>query len=216
MEYGLGYTLACRTTSFITRTLWPYRRTELNYMLNLLSDVKGTKILDYGCNTGYFTNMISKRYPDCEVHGADINVHALKSARRKFPHLQFHDVNDAFFEFQPFDAIIISHVLEHIRDRETFLSNVSKLIAHNGRLIIAIPQERIRGDATIFLTLFNAFRLRFENPHVAKLNYADLVKLLARTGFKIDDHVYTNYLFPFKSDSFRLDAWSLVVSSSRA
>lgn len=200
--------------SFIVRTVWPYRRTELNYMLNLLEDVEGKRILDYGCNTGYFTNMIYKQCPNNTVCGADINPYALRAATKRFKHLAFHTVDDDFFEKHTFDIIIISHVLEHIKNRKAFMKNIANILADDGKLIIAIPQERIRGDATVFQILFNACRLKFENPHVVKLYYEDLEDLLTTIGLKIDDYTYTNYLYPFKSNSLLFHAWSLVVLAS--
>ena len=56
MKYGLSYTLITRTTGFLARTIFHHRRTELNYISDLLKDKKNIRILDYGCNTGYLLN----------------------------------------------------------------------------------------------------------------------------------------------------------------
>ena len=90
MKYGLGYTLVTRTTGFLSRTFLYFRKTELDYMLSLLEGSKD--ILDYGCNTGYFTKKIKDKIGK-EVSGADINLHALKSARKKNPNIRFYDIN---------------------------------------------------------------------------------------------------------------------------
>lgn len=183
-------------------------------MLNLLGSVKGKRILDYGCNSGYFTNMIYKKCPNNTVCGADINPYAVRAATKRFKHLTFYMVDNDFFKKHTFDIIVISHVLEHIVERETFMKNLATILADDGRLIIAIPQERIRGDATVFQIMFNACRFKFENPHVVKLYYENLEELLTTIGLKIDDHTYTNYLYPFKSNSLLFHAWSLVVLAS--
>jgi 2-polyprenyl-3-methyl-5-hydroxy-6-metoxy-1,4-benzoquinol methylase len=102
-------------------------------------------------------------------------------------------------------------VLEHIRDRESFLDRLSRLLKNGGKLIIAVPQERIRGDATVFQILFNAVVGRLENPHVVTLTYKEVQDLLHKAGFRITDRAYTNYFFPARSPTRKVYSWSLVM-----
>lgn len=215
MKYGLSYTLITRTTGFLARTILHYRKTELNHINGLLTNKEKLRVLDYGCNSGYFLNIIAQKYPSSnfDLCGADINQYALNYARKKYPNFTFFEINNEFFNQERFDVIILSHVLEHIKDRDSFFMNFKRLLKKEGTLIIAIPQERIRGDCTIIQLLYNYLRLRFENPHVVKLNYSDLEELLGKNGFCIQEPVYTHFLYPFKSDHRRLDSWSLVVEA---
>lgn len=212
MKYSLSYTLITRVTGFLARTVFPYRKTELNAMCDLLKNKRDIKILDYGCNTGYFLNIINKKYPsnNFRLCGADINPYALNYARKKYPGFTFFDLDENFFANEKFDVIILSHVLEHVKDREAFLANLKKILNKNGDLIVAIPQERFRGDCTLIQWFYNILRFRFENPHVVKLFYDDLAQLSKNHGLEIAEHVYTHVFFPFKSNQRRLDTWSLV------
>lgn len=210
MTYGFGYTWLTRTTGFISRTILHFRRTELDYMIEFIKKQGKITILDYGCNTGYFLKMIKKTAPNNECFGADINPHALDSARIKNPDIKFYDLNNETIDNQ-FDIIILSHVLEHVDSPEILLKKLVSYLKKDGYLLVAVPQERIRGDATVFQILYNLLRLRFTNPHILKINYDNLNKYCQNIGLKIIDKVYTNYLFPFKSPTKRLDAWSLVV-----
>ena len=210
MKYGLSYTLITRVTGFLSRTLFYFRKSELMYIVEILKKEKRKKVLDYGCNTGYFLEILNQNAPNNEYSGADINQYALNRANAKRKEFNFHFIDENFFEKEKFDYIIISHVLEHIKEREDFIKNLSRLLNVGGKLIIAIPQERIRGDATVFQLLYNLLRLRFENPHVVKLDYMDLKELMEEQEFKIVEKKYTNYLYPFKSNKKRFDAWSLV------
>jgi len=211
MKYDLGYTVMQRINSFFGRNVLTFRKTELNYMLDLIRNEKGKKILDFGCNSGFFTDMIKKAAPENEVCGGDINDHALKWARKKHPHMKFYKINKEFYRKKKFDIIVVSHVLEHIRDRETFMKQLSKILTKNGRIIVTVPQERIRGDAAIVPILYNWIRFRFENPHVANLRYEELKELFSKTGFSVNKKTYTNYFYPLKSKSRKFYAWSLVV-----
>jgi 2-polyprenyl-3-methyl-5-hydroxy-6-metoxy-1,4-benzoquinol methylase len=212
MKYGLGYTLITRITGFLARTILYFRKTELDYIANLLGDKKNIRILDYGCNTAYLLNIIKNKYlsKNFDLCGADINEYALKYARKKYKDFTFFNINNEFFNKEKFDVIILSHVLEHIHDRGKFIANLKRIMKKNGTLIIAIPQERIRGDCTFIQLLYNFARLRFENPHVVKMEYQDLNILLSENGLHIKEHTYTHFFYPFITDKRRADSWSLV------
>ena len=114
-----------------------------------------------------------------------------------------------------YDVVILSHVLEHVNERQTLIKGIKRLLKDDNKLIVVIPQERIRGDCTLLPLFYNFIRLRFENPHVAKINYTELNELLNKANFNIVKHTYTNLFYPFKSDKKRLDSLSLVVLSER-
>lgn len=218
MKYDFGYALLQEISCFLSRNLLFFKRIEIKYLLDLLSHEKGEKILkilDYGCNTGYYTNLINNLIPESEVCGADINPYALERARKKYKNINFFEVDEGFFKKNQFDVIVISHVLEHIKEREDFMKNLSRILSDRGKVILTIPQERIRGDTAFQQILYNILRFRLENPHVVKLSYDDLKDLLNKTDFRIDDRAYANYFFPFKSRSRKFYSFSLVVSASK-
>jgi len=213
MKYGKIYTHVTRNTGQFSRTIWPFRKTELDYMLQLLSNEKPEKILDYGCNDGHFTGAIAQHLPTKEVMGCDINQQALKVARKKNKTLDFEHIGVQFYEKNKhfFNSIVMSHVLEHIHNRNEVVKEIYQLLDDNGCFIVAVPQERIRGDGNVIQILSNALTLTFENPHVVKFDYRSLDNLLTNNGFVIEQHIYTNYLKPKLSDHRKFHAWSLVV-----
>lgn len=215
MKYGLGYSLITRTIGFLGRNIFYYKRNEFNYILNLLIDQKGKKILDYGCNSGYFANMIKKAIPENQVFGADINMYALDYARKKYKNIKFYHVNDEFFEKHKFGIIIIGHVLEHIKEREEFIKKILKILSKDGKIIVVVPQEIIRGDKSLPQMIYNFFKFKFENPHVIRLFYQDLKNLFDKNNFKINNKKYINFIPPIRSDSRKFYSGSLVVSASK-
>ena len=110
----------------------------------------------------------------------------------------------------------MSHLLEHIHEREEFLQKVLRLLKKGGKIIIAVPQERIRGDGTLFTIFINALRGIFINPHVVKLVYEDLLTLMARVNVKIQSKIYTNYLYPFMSSARKWHSFSLVIIGEKS
>lgn len=210
MKYGLSYTLITGFTGFLSRTILHFRKTEIDYMVEYVKKISNKNVLDYGCNTGYLLKMMSEKSPNNTYFGADINPHALNTAKRRNPEFTFFSISEASKYPEKFDVVILSHVLEHVLGGKKMLNDISALLKKDGTLIIAIPQERIRGDATIFQYLYNVLRFRFKNPHVIKYDYDGLEKLLKSVGFVISEFTYTHYLFPFKSQKRRPDSWSLV------
>src|SRR3989339_1944299 len=116
MKYGLSYTLITRCTGWLSRTILHFRKTELDIIKQSFKDLDNERILDYGCNTGYFLNSIQKTYPEKHLSlcGADINPHALNYARKKYKNCTFFEITNDFFSKEQFDIIILSHVLEHV------------------------------------------------------------------------------------------------------
>lgn len=216
-HYGRGYTLITRTTGFLSRTVLYYRRTELNHICNQFKNKDNIRILDYGCNTGYLLNIINKRYPrkNFELCGADINPHALNYARNNYK-AKFFDINKDSLDEEKFDVIILSHVLEHVEQRKNLIAHLKEKLNEDGTLIIAVPQERIRGDCSLVQIIYNLFRLRLHNPHLVKIGYKDLNKLLSDNEMQIEKHIYTHFLYPFRSKKRRPDSWSLVATCKKS
>ena len=209
-KYDAIYFWSIRFISLINRYVYPIRRTELTYMLSFIDDDK-LRILDYGCGSGHFTNRIKKSKPSCTVIGADINSYAINYAQQKYKNVTFLPPDNHLIEQGNFDIIIVSHLLEHIHKREEFLQQVLYLLKTGGKIIIAVPQERIRGDGTLFTIFINALRGIFINPHVVKLVYEDLLTLMANVDVKIQSKIYTNYLYPFMSSARKWHSFSLVI-----
>src|SRR5215472_11053829 len=82
----------------------------------LLPDVK--TILDVGCGAGDNARIINKVNKKIEIVGITLSVEESKLARRYMTavHVVDLDVSDlSFLKDRRFDAIIFSHVLEHVK-----------------------------------------------------------------------------------------------------
>ena len=176
---------------------------------------KNSNVLDYGCNTGRHALFVKQAY-GYNVMGADINAAAIAACKRKG--IKAEVITDNFFEKYSsfFDIIINSHVLEHVDDPKDFLVNIRGLLKEEGTFVIAIPQERIRGDISPLQILYFLFKLKFENPHKHNISKDQLFTLLIEAGFTPKEHIFCNFIPPFLTkDRIFITSRSLVVKCTK-
>jgi SAM-dependent methyltransferase len=98
------------------------------------------RALDVGCGIGAVAFDVAER-SRARVVGIDIEPAKIAAARRRFAHpLVEYRVGDALQELpgQPFDAVILSNVLEHLPERPDFLRRLVKAVTPL-RLLIRVP-----------------------------------------------------------------------------
>lgn len=171
-----------------------YRDFETKYVLNNIeqSSEKGL-ILDLGCCTGYITRKLAERFGTEKVHGADINKKSINKLQTN-KKIKFFHINKKFYASHKYkyDFILLSHVLEHIPEPHTFIENINRLLNEEGKIIICVPQERIRGDSSLIENLYNFLHFKFENVHRINYDYEKLARLLDNCGLSICSHKYNN------------------------
>ena len=213
MKYDLKYSAAAETATYLGRYMFQYKNAELGLILDAIND--GTQVLDFGCNDGWVSRRVKRYKPGCDVSGADINPEALVKARRRKGGVEYFNSENGDLDGRTFDVVILSHVLEHVHAREELLERLASLTKPGGRLVISVPQERIRGDSTLLPWAMNVVRGRFINPHVVIVRLNALKLLLAGIGFEIELSTYTNLFWPRVSSKRGLQSHSLIVQARR-
>ncbi len=213
MKYDSKYSTAAEAATYVGRYMFQYKNVELGLILDAIGN--GMRVLDYGCNDGWVTRRIKRSNPSCEVSGADINPCALAKARRREGDVNYFDARNGDLDGEKFDVVILSHVLEHVHQRQELVERIASLTKPDGRLVISVPQERIRGDSNLLPWAMNVIRGRFVNPHVAVVRLKELQSLLNAVGFEIDNSNYTNLFWPRVSKKRGLQSHSLIVHARR-
>lgn len=107
---------------------------------------KGT-LLDVGCGTGAFLNVMKKK------GWATTGLEPDAATRQRAKELFELDLQDSAALFQlpsgSFDAITLWHVLEHVHDLHAYMKQLKTLLKSNGRLFIAVPNYQSL-DASIY------------------------------------------------------------------
>ncbi len=99
----------------------------------------GGTVLELGCGMGHLLSWLTDRY--C-VFGSDINPWALSRAKLNVPEGNFvllsaDDI--CAFSRAEFDIVIAKHVVEHLCEPEQAISEMSRVLAPGGLLILATP-----------------------------------------------------------------------------
>ncbi|MGI9183945.1 MAG: class I SAM-dependent methyltransferase [Solirubrobacteraceae bacterium] len=100
------------------------------------------RVLDLGCGAGTFTAALAG--VGASVIGADVAEAALRRARQRHPGLEFRRVacGDALpFADGAFDLVWSSEVIEHVADTARWLSEVRRVLARRGRLLLTTPNH---------------------------------------------------------------------------
>jgi SAM-dependent methyltransferase len=100
---------------------------------------KSGRVLEIGCGLGHLLTWFNNRY---EVYGGDINEWALEQARQNVPEGQF-DLLDAqdlsAFPDGHFKIVIAKHVVEHLPEPEKAVSEMGRVLAVGGLLVLGTP-----------------------------------------------------------------------------
>lgn len=136
--------------------------------------------LDLGCGDGVFTAVMAAAGLD--VVGADVSAAALERAQARQPGLAFRLVEidrPLPFEDNAFALVWASGVIEHVADTAPWLSEVRRVLAPGGRLLLTTPSH---GRLRLLLGGIE----RFSEPlgdHLHLYTRRSLATLLGEFGF---------------------------------
>ena len=100
------------------------------------------RLLDVGCGAGDNMRLLQQRFPDCELHGVTHSEAEAKIAEQWSQRCWVFDIENGIPEplnAIRFDTMILSHVLEHLRDPAVVLQRLSGLLSPGGCVLIAVP-----------------------------------------------------------------------------
>ncbi len=138
------------------------------------SGIKPTTLLELGCGTGAVIKECARRKLASRFVAVDYVPEAVERLRREAPEIECMtaDIVDAGFHLEePFDVVILSHVLEHLEDNGGFLRAI-KARLHFRHLILEVPLE-------------NLLLLRMKAAIVGRNNPAGHVQFFTRKSFKL-------------------------------
>lgn len=133
---------------------WYYLSTKWEHDATLEFCVPGFRLLEVGCGNGHFLDRLS--HLNVNALGIELNDEAVKVAQSMGRNVIKKDLSAlALEEKQAYDIVCSFQVLEHVTDPRSFLESSIELLKPNGKLIIAVPNNK----SFISLDRFNLLNL---------------------------------------------------------
>lgn len=108
---------------------------------------KDKRVLDYGCGSGYGSAQIARTSD--RVTAVDVAADAVEYARARFgrSNLDFQQIDPSRplpFADASFDVVLSFQVFEHVRDTARYLSEIRRVLAPGGKLVLVTPDRSTR------------------------------------------------------------------------
>lgn len=158
------------------------------------------RILDIGCGVGTVDFYLAKKGHD--VIGIDISKTAITAAKANAEKFNLQNkikffVSDFPYKHIPgkYDGVLISEVLEHLKDDNHAIKHIGKLLKPGSVIIASSPSSK----APLYrLGLLSDFDSRV--GHLRRYNESDFISLFESNGFKIlkiqkTEGILRNFLF---------------------
>ena len=177
-RYGTQRQPASRLGQWVTNLL-PDKRQMLDIGFRYLpKPIKGQRLLDIGCGNGDF--LCSAQEAGWQVSGIEPDPKAADAARQRGVDVTVGTVDLLASESDCFDAITLSHVIEHVHEPKQLLHAVLRLLKPGGMVYIDTPNIQSHGAE-----LFGKNWRGMETPrHLVLFNPGSLTYLLSELGFE--------------------------------
>lgn len=136
------------------------------------------RLLDIGCGNGEY--LARARETGWDVFGCDFDPAAVRAARASGAEVREGGAEAFLDQGGTFDAVTLSHIVEHVHDPAALLAQCRDLLKPGGTLFVDTPNADARG-----LKLFRRSWRGLEPPrHLVLFNWGGLEALLGRSGFE--------------------------------
>jgi 2-polyprenyl-3-methyl-5-hydroxy-6-metoxy-1,4-benzoquinol methylase len=119
---------------------WSRARAETILALLRSLPLRAPRILDFGCGTGWFTDMLSSLGA---ATGIDLSTSAIATAKSRYPRPTF--IAGNLFQIPipagDFDVVVSQEVIAHVEDQPGYLDRIADALRPGGYLIISTPNK---------------------------------------------------------------------------
>jgi SAM-dependent methyltransferase len=190
------------TQEYFTKGVNYFSDQERTYMAGRYIDEikkfkkKGT-LLEIGCAAGYLLKLAQERGFDS--YGVEISEDASKFASEKLG-LKVKNcvLEDAKFESDFFDAVILINVLEHLPDPLGTLREINRISKDDGIVYICVPNLNRIDRKLRYLINFFRYKGGFAKLHLSEFTPETLTKMCELSGFKVvslKTRFFAHYLY---------------------
>lgn len=159
----------------------PLDKLRMDIVVDLLSQFindKNVSIVDIGCANGGMLNCFNEK-GFTNLTGIDISQKCVENVRA----LGYKSIFGGIFNLENlegtrFDCLIVSHVLEHIRDLSAGVKNLASLVNEDGLIYVEVP------DASNYHQYYFVPYYYFDCEHINHFNITALKNLFLSQAFE--------------------------------
>ena len=142
------------------------------------------KLLEIGCGSGELLENV--RAAGWEAQGIDVDPRAVEHARMKGLPVTLASGETAQFPDNYFDAVVMSHVIEHVHDPTGLLRECWRILKPNGRISYITPNGR-----SLLRNMLGSSWFALEPPrHLHIFTPQAIRHLMVESGFELSSCVH--------------------------
>lgn len=166
--------------------LHPRRRADMEFAAMHLPAVRGGRLLEVGCGSGQALRVLGELGWDAE--GVDFDRAAVERARARGLRVRLGSLREQGYPAESFDAVVMSHLIEHVPDPLRVLEECRRVLKPGGRLVILTPNASSWGHA-----VFHEHWFSLELPrHLVVFDARNLRTLVEEAGLRVRRLVTTS------------------------
>jgi SAM-dependent methyltransferase len=142
-------------------------------------DVTGMRLLEIGPGHGYMLQE-AKRY-GFDITGLEYSVHATETANKNLSgdYVRTGMLETSAASLGTFDVIVLSDLIEHVRDPRRFLFQAFEILKPGGMISIATISTE-----SLTARLLGRYWMEYKPEHLFYFNESNIVTLLKAVGFE--------------------------------
>lgn len=173
-----------------------YLQQEYTQVIEVIKPPKNSVVLEIGCKTGDFLNLLSKNYTS---HGLEESKSLINVAKNKYPELSIY--NRALNNNQIFDKNTFSHIFVRdfmvytIYDKPQFFSNCYYWLQPSGLLIIHLVNKK-KYNPLVEIANHNTNPQKYSKERITKCEVVNpSINYQQKTNFMDDNRVVVTETF---------------------
>jgi 2-polyprenyl-3-methyl-5-hydroxy-6-metoxy-1,4-benzoquinol methylase len=176
-RYGYEASLLERVAGLLP-WIYPGRSSELDFSVMWLEAGRRGRLLDVGAGSGWLVEHM--RSLGWAAEGVDFDPRAVERARSRGLNVALGGLREQRFGDESYDAVTMSHSIEHVHDPVAWLAEVRRVLKPGGRLALATPNTR-----SLLHRRFGEHWFALDPPrHLHLFNRVALDRVLRRAGFE--------------------------------